>query len=242
MQTKKSRGKRVNRGFTLIELLVVIAIIAILAAILFPVFLHAKAAAKRAQCVNNLKQIATALIMYVDDNGSTYPSLGGWKYQFGPPDGPGKYAPGYPVWNPVRIFKKYMKSDLAWKCGADATKLDLSNSNPREPLPNVGTMFQIRGTSYDNWMWNTGIDKSYWPRYFGGMKMSALTSPSKKAAFAEWWPWYTDQYVSGYKGFGPDYRHGMNSILHVFADGHVQGLTRTQAIAADYYPTPAPSF
>lgn len=57
-----------RKAFTLIELLVVIAIIAILAAILFPVFAQAKAAAKKATCLSNNKQIAFALYMYANDN------------------------------------------------------------------------------------------------------------------------------------------------------------------------------
>ena len=62
-----------RRAFTLIELLVVIAIIAILAAILFPVFAQAKAAAKKASCLSNLKQIGTATILYLGDSDDTYP-------------------------------------------------------------------------------------------------------------------------------------------------------------------------
>ena len=53
-----------KRGFTLIELLVVIAIIAILAAILFPVFAKARARAQDSACISNLKQIGTAVNMY----------------------------------------------------------------------------------------------------------------------------------------------------------------------------------
>lgn len=58
---------RRKRGFTLIELLVVIAIIAILAAILFPIFAKAREAGARASCASNLKQIGTVIAMYRDD-------------------------------------------------------------------------------------------------------------------------------------------------------------------------------
>jgi len=59
--------KRRGRGFTLIELLVVISIIAILAAILFPVFARARENARRASCQSNLKQIGLAVMMYTQD-------------------------------------------------------------------------------------------------------------------------------------------------------------------------------
>ena len=59
---------RLTRGFTLIELLVVIAIIAILAAILFPVFAQAREKARQSACASNTKQIGTALYMYIQDN------------------------------------------------------------------------------------------------------------------------------------------------------------------------------
>lgn len=62
-----------KRAFTLIELLVVIAIIAILAAILFPVFAQAKAAAKKTECLSNVKQLGTAMTMYLGDHDGAYP-------------------------------------------------------------------------------------------------------------------------------------------------------------------------
>ncbi len=66
-----------RRGFTLIELLVVIAIIAILAAILFPVFANAKERARQAKCLNNLKQLTMAMKAYCDDNNGVMPSING---------------------------------------------------------------------------------------------------------------------------------------------------------------------
>jgi len=65
-----------HKAFTLIELLVVIAIIAILAAILFPVFAQAKAAAKKSVCLSNLKQLGLASIMYTNDYDDALPYTG----------------------------------------------------------------------------------------------------------------------------------------------------------------------
>jgi prepilin-type N-terminal cleavage/methylation domain-containing protein/prepilin-type processing-associated H-X9-DG protein len=75
---------RYRPGFTLIELLVVIAIIAILAAILFPVFARAREQARKAACLSNMKQVGLGLAMYVQDYDETYPmaymgaSVGYW--------------------------------------------------------------------------------------------------------------------------------------------------------------------
>ena len=71
-QLLKSRRNNSARAFTLIELLVVIAIIAILAAILFPVFAQAREKARQASCLSNLKQIGNATMMYVQDYDETY--------------------------------------------------------------------------------------------------------------------------------------------------------------------------
>jgi prepilin-type N-terminal cleavage/methylation domain-containing protein/prepilin-type processing-associated H-X9-DG protein len=65
-----------RRGFTLIELLVVIAIIAILAAILFPVFARARAKAQQSSCLSNVKQLQLGLLMYASDNDGCYPPYG----------------------------------------------------------------------------------------------------------------------------------------------------------------------
>lgn len=74
-------GSPMKRAFTLIELLVVIAIIAILAAVLFPVFAQAKESAKRTQSLSNVKQIGTSMLMYMNDADDTTPIT--WRNQGG---------------------------------------------------------------------------------------------------------------------------------------------------------------
>src|SRR4051812_4053291 len=80
--------RKSKMGFTLIELLVVIAIIAILAAILFPVFAQAKAAAKKTASLSNHKQNLTGLIMYASDFDD------GYALAFWPGTNAGDFVPG----------------------------------------------------------------------------------------------------------------------------------------------------
>ena len=69
----RSLGRRASSGFTLIELLVVIAIIAILAAILFPVFAQAREQARKTSCLSNVKQMGLAMLMYTEDYDENLP-------------------------------------------------------------------------------------------------------------------------------------------------------------------------
>lgn len=94
-----------RRAFTLIELLVVIAIIAILAAILFPVFAQAKSAAKKTADLSNLKQIGTAITMYLGDTDDVYPPA----YYYNDPTSNGNLdATGINQWSGV--ISPYVKN------------------------------------------------------------------------------------------------------------------------------------
>lgn len=97
-----------RKGFTLIELLVVIAIIAILAAILFPVFAQAREKARQASCLSNCKQLGLATQMYAQDYDDTLP---GWPNP--------AVHPLYATWGwaiVVPLLDSYIKNTNVWSC------------------------------------------------------------------------------------------------------------------------------
>ncbi len=130
-----------RKGFTLIELLVVIAIIAILAAILFPVFAQAREKARQASCLNNLKQMGTGLLMYSQDYDEELPPA--W---IGYPSVP---FPGYARW--MDVVQPYVKNTQIFSCPSSTAKY--------VPVPNGGTVssvvsnnggYAMNVTYYDN--------------------------------------------------------------------------------------------
>jgi prepilin-type N-terminal cleavage/methylation domain-containing protein/prepilin-type processing-associated H-X9-DG protein len=124
LKIMKSHSSRVGvsstKGFTLIELLVVIAIIAILAAILFPVFGRARENARRSSCQSNLKQIGLGILQYVQDYDEKYPqcrssdiALNGYNNRWAP-------------WH-LAIYP-YVKSFQVYKCPSNPYDLGIWNS------------------------------------------------------------------------------------------------------------------
>ena len=107
--------KTFRRGFTLIELLVVIAIIAILAAILFPVFARARENARRASCQSNLKQIGLGLLQYTQDYDEKFP-LG-----FSVEGGVTRYWP--------QLTQPYMKSEQVYICPSTTGHVYIHTNN-----------------------------------------------------------------------------------------------------------------
>ena len=124
-----------KRAFTLIELLVVIAIIAILAAILFPVFARARENARRASCQSNLKQLALGLIAYVQDYDELLPlALGN-----GVTTGDAGYG-----W--AGSTQPYLKSIQILQC-------------PSEPTPPTGSS---NGSDFSDYWYNGTISGATW--------------------------------------------------------------------------------
>src|SRR5207245_11553425 len=102
------------RGFTLIELLVVIAIIAILAAILFPVFAQAREKARQVACTSNLKQFGNAMLMYVQDYDETFPYVPGANNRVDPTV---DWGGGTWVYNDVyMLLQAYVKDYKVFYC------------------------------------------------------------------------------------------------------------------------------
>src|SRR4051794_480121 len=84
----KEMRQELRRGFTLIELLIVISLMAILAAILLPVFAGAREAARRTVCLSNMKQIGAATLMYAQEYDEALPPGGYGVVDFGNPRRP----------------------------------------------------------------------------------------------------------------------------------------------------------
>jgi len=146
-----------RRGFTLIELLVVIAIIAILAAILFPVFAQARESARRSACTSNMKQVTTAILMYTQDYDEVLP------FQGNPANVTqdiGNYATSaFAVW--INAAQPYVKNMGVWYCPS-------SLKHPSAPPTAVS-------------------DSNYWYNgHASGKALAAITLPADSVLFVEW--------------------------------------------------------
>jgi prepilin-type N-terminal cleavage/methylation domain-containing protein/prepilin-type processing-associated H-X9-DG protein len=119
--------RKSSRGFTLIELLVVIAIIAILAAILFPVFAKARAQARATSCLSNIKQLDLGMQMYAQDYDERFAS---WAWWASSPGSSGKIAGRVnhfeSLW--INAIYPYVKNSQVYYCTSDAAEITPLNS------------------------------------------------------------------------------------------------------------------
>jgi prepilin-type N-terminal cleavage/methylation domain-containing protein/prepilin-type processing-associated H-X9-DG protein len=173
-----------RRGFTLIELLVVIAIIAILAAILFPVFAQAREKARQTSCISNLKQIGLATLQYAQDYDETYPN--GWH-----PDGVSGAFTGVDVWR-ISILPycgQHSNVRLNSDYGQAADKANWTSNSVLSCLDAPAS--KVYGaTSYG---YNTTVMTNGWndalggnsPQQYNGKPDAAILSPAHVMAFCD---------------------------------------------------------
>ena len=151
MHNTKQRRKH---AFTLIELLVVIAIIAILAAILFPVFARARENARRTSCSSNIKQLAMGVMQYVQDYDERYP----WMYSYYLDSDGVNHAHNWPT-----LIYPYVKSNQVYVCPS-ATGIPSNFSATSD-----GSIYN--DSSY-------GLNATAFP-YDRGTAMSAIPKPTQ---------------------------------------------------------------
>ncbi len=149
-----------RRGFTLIELLVVIAIIAILAAILFPVFARAREKARAASCQSNLKQIMLAILMYAEDYDEKLPAGKTWCWEPNAITNPQYYQLLYPYIKNWQIFACPSQKTL-WCGDAGSIPHHGVNNGANSPitLGFVPRDFKL-SYGYSENIWNSNNDRA----------------------------------------------------------------------------------
>lgn len=192
-----------RRGFTLIELLIVIAIIAILAAILFPVFARARENARRASCLSNIKNMGLAMMQYAQDYDERLPrtvTCGSSMLETGKTTSNTSTCPtGYYTHLWQHSVYPYVKSPQAYLCPSSTTNWD-GSSTGRMPF------------GYNN--------------ILNGTHLAAILTPATTIMLAD-----TDQaiansyllmpYPNGANWSPPDDRH-LETFNMVYADGHAK--------------------
>jgi len=208
-------GYERRRGFTLVELLVVIAVIAVLAGMLFPVFLGAKKAAQRAQCQSNLAQIAKAFESYTGDYGGCYPNL----------DNQYLWA-GFYWREPIRRYVAAPSSadqKMVLSCPADPTPPGIySGTSYAYSMCFYMTPDQINAIRDCNHVRSKYAATN--PKLpCSTMRTSDVRFATKKALAAEYWTLHSDKPKVGWYDdpaeTGNDPWSGARNYL--FADGHV---------------------
>ncbi len=212
-------------GFTLIELLVVIAIIAILAAILFPVFARARAKAQQNNCLSNVKQLALAAIMYSTDNDQRSVLMGSYSlYASGPwvvlPGFSPSYCQGGIAW--PQLLQPYIKNVQIYSCPSQADS---------------AYDYMINATGQGCWCGGNGLCS---------FAIEKIQSPAERLMFIEgtcgggpgcYGPnAYALTYLTGYLTYAPTVSPRTRAVPHNegancnFFDGHAKWMSMNSLI------------
>ena len=224
-------------GFTLIELLVVIAIIAILAAILFPVFAKAREQARKTACVSNVKQIGLAWMMYVQDYDESYPpSNSPLNSQWGPsitfnnkypckPCRPHLKTDDTVTYDPTIYAIPYIKNQDIFKCPSDSGIPSALVHDPSQGRP----VWMVEHTSY---CLNTVMTR------IG--TIAAIPRPAETYMGAEVISFHMgiQDAVDAWSGAKPLQSTAPPQRVAYFCDGHAK-ITTEGIIAAQCSPNPS---
>lgn len=204
-------SQRTHRGFTLIELLVVIAIIAILAAILFPVFGRARENARRSSCQSNIKQILLGVEQYVSDYDGHYTT---------------QLDSGSSYYTFMQSTQTYLKSTQIFRCPSASpdilTSLSAATTTPSEAKDYTWQVnaLNLPGVIYQgNYAMNnqlTSIDGS------GGINSSLVAKPAETVAV------YEDRWFHG-ASILPIYKRHFDGVNVGYTDGHAKFFISRQS-------------
>ena len=218
LSPQKFECSRLRRGFTLQELLVVIAIIAILAALLFPIFSRSRENARRAACQSNLKQIGLAITQYVQDyDGVNPPRYGG---------GTGETADANPLNWRVLMFP-YVKSAQVFQCpsnpesGVSATNLTLAPAGT--PDMHVSYACNYDSSKLGVFSDSNGDDAT---------RDSTIDTPSETIMVAETTSTRPDIDMNDEALWSKLYAGHLGFTNYLFVDGHVKSLRPLQTYYA----------
>jgi len=227
-------SRKSTKGFTLIELLVVIAIIAILAAILFPVFAKAREKARQTSCLSNMKQMGLGWMQYVQDYDETFPAMiipadgysGYWTYKIQP------YIKSIQVMQCPSFGDNKSKFFATAGAGLSTDSWLGSDSGGHGPyFPSYGTAYGMNdGLYWTGSAWN----------WYCGPALASFKSPASTVMMADcydhvnttWYGSFTIYYPNesymGTSGSGIDFRHSEGANF-AFADGHAKWMKEGQA-------------
>lgn len=252
------RKDRNHTGFTLIELLVVIAIIAILAAILYPVFLRAKQRGQIIKCMAHLRQCGSACILYTDDWDGRFPvgritdmngnimSSRTWPEGQCVGGNTGKLETGVPYSPPfARPLNKYIKSIEFFHCKFEH-KQDCAGTPNTFPWIRFGSSYNFNctfhypdpGGFFHTLVIPTG--KSAYPEMYMGRRVTELKKPGRMIMMGErtihYWAAVAAGQANPVPRYTPPFLGHANEQPYtpvVFCDGHVAYIKMTPGLSGD---------